>query len=197
MLDAHQGGCSSDEVEDFEQTLPLVPSLVPSQRIIVPSRKGLLVATSQKQKKPSAQDVRNIWEHSKHKKREGHAWSIRVGVFGQNRTIVEPLTPFLCVVENKGPINEDNIFKLVGRIIDVRENRESGTVYCLVQEQEKEFENDQEKKYAVNKLTSKDFKMKEVHPLSRRDKFKDAMLTRKRVSQTLVILGFVCFCFRE
>ncbi|MCO5600920.1 hypothetical protein L7F22_055037 [Adiantum nelumboides] len=152
--------------------------MVPSQRTIDSSRAGLL-ATSQRQRKPSVQDVQSTWEHARHRKREGHAWSIRVGVFGENRTIVEPFTPFLCVVENKGPINEESVFKLVGHLLDVREKYESGTVHCIVQAKEKEFENEKEKKYAV-KLARKDYKIEEVFPTSRRDEFKDAMITRKR-----------------
>ncbi|MCO5606960.1 hypothetical protein L7F22_061151 [Adiantum nelumboides] len=100
----------SEEAQGIEKTLPMVPS----QRTIGSSRAGLL-ATSQRQRKPSVQDVQSTWEHARQRKREGHAWSIRVGVFGENRTIVEPFTPFLCVVENKGPINEESVFKLTFR----------------------------------------------------------------------------------
>ncbi|MCO5599111.1 hypothetical protein L7F22_053211 [Adiantum nelumboides] len=114
LLAAHQ---FPEEAQGIEKTLPMVPS----QRTIDSSRAGLL-ATSQRQRKPYVQDVQSTWEHARQRKREGHAWSIRVGVFGENRTIVEPFTSFLCVVENKGPINEESVFKLVGCLLDVREN---------------------------------------------------------------------------
>lgn len=89
-----------------------------------------------------------------------------MGAFGQNRTIVGPFTPFLCVVESKGPINKQSDFKLFGRLIDVRENNEKGTLYCLVQLEEKKFTNDKEKKIVV-KLSLKDFKMEELNTTSR------------------------------
>ncbi|MCO5585897.1 hypothetical protein L7F22_039831 [Adiantum nelumboides] len=63
--------------------------------------------------------------------------------------IASHLLKLLQFAQNKGPINEESVFKLVGCLLDVREEYESGTVYCLVQAKEKEFENEKEKKYAV------------------------------------------------
>lgn len=115
------------------------------------------------------------------KKLEGYAWSLQVGANGQNRTIVEPLTPFLLVATTpKGPFNEDTEFKVVGRIVDVRESASKSLVYCLVEEKEK--------KYAF-KLSRSKFKLEEVNPANRKKEFKDAIDSRKRVRSFLIGLS--------